>query len=45
MVYDNEGLPDGFAYPTLVTHLTALAQRQQAQIDDLTARLNALEAP
>jgi len=45
VVYDNEGLPDGFAYPTLVTHLTALAQRQQAQIDDLTARLNALEAP
>lgn len=42
--YDDEGRPDQVRYWELTAPLIALCQSQQAQIDDLTARLDALEA-
>lgn len=41
--YDAEGRPDQVRYWELVAPLIALCQSQQAQIDDLTARVEALE--
>lgn len=41
---DAEGRPDGIHYDRLTAALIPLLQRQQTQIDQLTARLDALEA-
>lgn len=41
VIYDDRGRPDGFAYPTFTSALLAVCQAQQAQIDNLTARLDA----
>jgi hypothetical protein len=42
--YDDEGRPDQVRYWELTAPLIALCQSQQAQIDALSARLDALEA-
>lgn len=41
--YDAEGRPDGFRYDEVVAALIPIIRDQQNQIDDLTARLTALE--
>jgi hypothetical protein len=41
--YDAEGRPDGFRYDELCAALVPIIRDQQTQIDDLTARLTALE--
>lgn len=42
--YDQEGLPASIHYDRLTAAVIPLVQRQQAQIDALTARLDALES-
>jgi len=42
--YDDQGRPNAIQYDRLTVPLLQLAQRQQAQLDDLTARLEALES-
>lgn len=41
--YDEEDRPSAIRYDRLAVALVPVVQRQQAQIDELTARLNALE--
>lgn len=41
--YNDEGAPDGFGYGTYVIALLAVAKRQQAQIDELNAAVEALQ--
>lgn len=43
--YDDDGLPASIRYDRLTAAIIPLLQRQQAQIDALTARLDALEQP
>ena len=43
--YDNAGNLTGVQYDRIPAALVALAQRQQTQIDDLTARIETLETP
>lgn len=43
IVYDDEGRPDAIEYDRLAVPLLELCKRQQAQIDDLTTRLERLE--
>jgi hypothetical protein len=44
VVYDDRGLPDAVSYDRLVSALAVITARQQTRLDDLTARLEALEA-
>ena len=41
--YAEDGTPDGLAYPHMIALLTKAIQEQQALIENLTTRLNALE--
>ena len=43
--YDDEGRPDAIRYDRLTAALIPVLQQQQAQIEALTARLDALEQP
>lgn len=43
VTYDDEGLPSAIDYSKFVPQLIKLCQIQQRQIDDLTARIDALE--
>lgn len=43
--YDDEGLPAAISYDRLTAALIPVLQQQQAQIEALTARLDALEQP
>lgn len=43
--YDGEGLPASISYDRLTAALIPVLQQQQAQIEALTARLDALEQP
>lgn len=43
--YDEEGLPAAISYDRLTAALVPVLQQQQAQIEALTARLDALEQP
>ena len=44
VTFDSDGLPYGVDYSKFTPYLIAVVQEQQRKIDDLTARLEALEA-